>query len=92
MCAVSLMAEYHSLLASDKPCREIFSQAKSSKLSAVFRLRSNLKLIVFLRVGKGLEIMFILKCLRWPIKTPKVIDLVDFMSRHLHNLLEMNDS
>lgn len=46
---VSLMAEYYSLLAGDKPTRGILSHAKSSKLSAVFRPRSNFKLIVSLR-------------------------------------------
>jgi len=54
------MAEYYSLLASDKPTAGNLSHAKSSKLSGAFRLRSNLKLIVSLR-GKELEIMFILK-------------------------------
>lgn len=54
------MAEYYSLLASDKLTRGILSLAKSGKLSAVFRLRSNFKLIVSLR-GKELQIMFVLK-------------------------------
>ena len=73
------MAEYYSLLASDKLTRGILSHTKSSKLSVAFRLRSNFKLIVSLR-GKKLEITFILKIfLETPIKTAVAIDLVDFM-------------
>lgn len=49
VCVAPLMADYYSILASDKPIRAILSCAKSSKLSGAFGLRSNFKLIVSLR-------------------------------------------
>ena len=86
------MAEYYSLLASDKLTRGILSHEKSSKLSAVFRLRSNFKLIVSLR-RKELEIMLILKMfLEHQLKCPHLLILLMLCPANLHNLLKMNDS
>lgn len=86
------MAEYYSLLASDKLTRGILSHAKSGKLSAVFRLGSNSKLIAPLW-WEGPENTFILSMFfSRQLKCLHLLILLILCSRNLHNLLKMNDS